>query len=90
MAGSRLRTQQLLLIHLPSLRGVELFITSSFGTDDPQTLSWEDAEKMECVCRGLGGGLGEQTEETGGTGSLGGYISWLHISGRDEPIHLEE
>ena len=71
-AWSRLRTQHLLLIHLPSLRGADLFITSSFGMDEPPTLRWEDTQKDMCVCGGEG--WGKQKEETGGAGSLGGYI----------------
>ena len=56
--------------------------------DEPPTLRWEDTQKDMCVCGGEG--WGKQKEETGGAGSLGGYIYRKHISGWDEPIHLEE
>lgn len=85
-ARPRLRAQRLPLIHLPRLRGADLFITFSFGMDAPQTFCWEDTQN-----RGVGGGLmGEQEEVTRGTGSVGGSVSWTRTPGWDEPIRLEE
>lgn len=61
-AWPRLKTQHLLLIHLPSLRGVDLFITSSFGMDEPQTFCW-DTKRCVCVEGRAGGSRRKRWEE---------------------------
>lgn len=56
MNGTPAQAQDLILIHLPSLQGADLFITSSFGLDAPQTLNWEDTQK--CVAGDVAGTKG--------------------------------
>lgn len=70
MPWPRLRPQPL-LVHLPFLQGMDLFITSSFGMDVPEPSAGKTHKK---VCAGRDRGRGEQKEQTGGSGSLGGYI----------------
>lgn len=73
----------------PSLLSPKVWIFSSLphlAWMLPKPSAGETYRKGVC-----GAGVGGQLEEeTRGTSSLGGCISWMHISGWDEPVHLEE